>query len=103
MPWSQGGLRLSHPISCMPPPEKKEGEEELKPGGFDIKIFGLAAPMITKTAREVTKTAMDFILKLRMDGFHIGKDYIQIEVMSSRGFPEMGQLTWRSTDTHTWR
>ena len=73
MPWSQGGLRLSHPISCMPPPEKKEGEEELKPGGFDIKIFGLAAPMITKTAREVTKTAMDFILKLRMDGFHIGR------------------------------
>ena len=68
-----GGLRLSHPISCMPPPEKKEGEEELKPGGFDIKIFGLAAPMITKTAREVTKTAMDFILKLRMDGFHIGR------------------------------
>ena len=29
--------------------------------------------MITKTAREVTKTAMDFILKLRMDGFHIGR------------------------------
>ena len=59
----------------MPPPEKKEGEEDPKPGGFDIKIFrlGLAAAMITKTAREVTKTAMDFILKLRMDGFHIGR------------------------------
>jgi hypothetical protein len=59
----------------LPPPEKKEGEVDPKPGGFDIKIFrlGLAAAMITKTAREVTKTAMDFILKLRMDGFHIGR------------------------------
>ena len=60
------------PPYLLPPPEKKE-EEELKPGGFDIKIFRLAAPMITKTAREVTKTAMDFIPKLRMDGFHIGR------------------------------
>ena len=34
----------------MPPPKRKEGEEELKPGGFDIKI-----------AREISKTAMDFI------------------------------------------
>ena len=58
------------PPYLLPPPEKKEAEEELKPGGFDIKIFRLAAPMITKTAREVTKTV---ILKLRMDGFHIGR------------------------------
>ena len=29
--------------------------------------------MISKTAREVTKTAMDYILKLGMDGFHIGR------------------------------
>ena len=73
-----GGVMVSgcadvEPPYLLPPPEKKEGEEELKPGGFDIKIFRLAAPMITKTAREVTKTAMDFILKLRMDGFHIGR------------------------------
>ena len=60
------------PPYLLPPPEKKEGEEDPKPGGFDIKIFRLAAPMITKTAKEVTKTTMDFILKLKMDGFHIG-------------------------------
>jgi len=82
------------PPYLLPPPEKKEGEEELKPGGFDIKIFRLAAPMITKTAREVTKTAMDFILKLRMDGFHIGR------IHSDRGH-EFSE--WHSADTHTWR
>ena len=80
-----GGVMVSgcadvEPPYLLPPPEKKEGEEELKPGGcFDIKIFRLAPPMITKTAREVTKTAMDFILKLRMDGFHIGR------IQSDRG------------------
>ena len=79
-----GGVMVSgcadvEPPYLLPPPEKKEGEEELKPGGFDIKIFRLAAPMITKTAREVTKTAMDFIPKLRMDGFHIGR------ILSGRG------------------
>ena len=61
------------PPYLLPPPEKKEGEEDPKPGGFDKKIFRLAAPMITKTAKEVTETTMDFILKLKMNGFHIGR------------------------------
>ena len=29
--------------------------------------------MITKTAREVSATAMEFVLRLRADGFHIGR------------------------------
>ena len=29
--------------------------------------------MQTKTAREVIKTAMEFLLKLKMDGFHVGR------------------------------
>ena len=64
-----------HPVPpyLLPPPKPKDGEEALKPGGFDTKIFRLASPMITKTAREVTRTTMDMLLKLRMDGFHIGR------------------------------
>ena len=57
----------------MPPPEKKEGDPDPQPGGFDIKIFRLAAPMQTKTSKQVTKTTMEFLLKLKMDGFHVGR------------------------------
>jgi hypothetical protein len=60
MPWSQGGAPSKAPY-LLPPPKRKKGEEELKPGGFDIKILRLAAPMITKTAREISKMAMNFI------------------------------------------
>ena len=61
------------PPYLLPPPEKKEGDPDLQPGGFDTKIFRLVAPMQTKTAREVIKTAMEFLLKLKMDGFHVGR------------------------------
>ena len=64
-----------HPVPpyLLPPSQPKDGEKELQPGGFDTKIFRLASPMITKTAREVTRTTMDMLLRLRMDGFHIGR------------------------------
>ena len=43
------------PPYLLPPPEKKEGEENPKTGGFDIKIFRLAAPIITKLQRKSPK------------------------------------------------
>jgi hypothetical protein len=98
MPWSQGGAPSKAPY-LLPPPKRKKGEEELKPGGFDIKILRLAAPMITKAAREVTKTAMDFILKLRMDGFHIGRIHSDRDHEFSGVFRNMAY----SADMHTWR
>jgi hypothetical protein len=55
--------------------------------------------MITKTAREVTKTAMDFILKLRMDGFHIGRIHSDRDHEFSGVFRNMAY----SADMHTWR
>ena len=59
-PKSEGGGPPQPPY-LLPPPEQKKGDPEPGPGGFDIKIFRLAAPMITKTAREVTKTTMEFL------------------------------------------
>ena len=33
----------------------------------------MALPMVTKTSREVSATAMEFILRLRADGYHVGR------------------------------
>ena len=74
------------PPYLLPPPKPKDGEQPLQPGGFDTKIFRLASPMITKTAREVTRTTMDMLLRLRMDGFHIGR------IHSDRGREFAGQF-----------
>ncbi|CAL1136331.1 unnamed protein product [Cladocopium goreaui] len=63
-----------------------EVHPEEEEGGFDTKIFRLASPMITKTAREVTRTTMDMLLRLRMDGFHIGR------IHSDRGREFAGQF-----------
>ena len=67
------GGGLPPPPYLLPPPEKKERDPDPQPGGFDIKIFRLAAPMQTKTSKQVTKTTMEFLLKLKMDGFHVGR------------------------------
>ena len=98
----QGGAPPEPPY-FLPPPEKKEREEELKPGGFDIKIFRLAAPMITKIAREVSKTAMDFIFNSQNGWLPHWKSTFRSRSWVLRSFPQMGQLTWHSADTHTWR
>lgn len=39
----------------------------------EMRVFRLVAPMVTKTAKEVTRTTMDFVLQLRMDGFHVSR------------------------------
>lgn len=38
---------------------------------MEIRVFRLALPMLSKKAAEVTKTTMEFILRLRMDGYHV--------------------------------
>ena len=50
--------------------EKLEEQTEL-PEGFKIEVFRMAAPMASKHSSEVTQTAMEFILRLRADGFFI--------------------------------
>ena len=51
---------------------KEKGPEDLEET-TEVRVFRLALPMITKTAREVSATAMEFVLRLRADGFHIGR------------------------------
>ncbi|CAL1129507.1 unnamed protein product [Cladocopium goreaui] len=59
-----------------------EEKEEEQPGpaieGPDIeetelRVFRLGLPMVTKTSREVAKTTMEFVLKLKADGFHVNR------------------------------
>ena len=51
--------------------EKKEGSEKEGPKEFETRIFRLAAPMFSKKAKEVVRAAMDMLLRLRADGFHV--------------------------------
>ena len=43
------------------------------PEGFNVQVFRMALPMSSKHSSEVTQTAMEFILRLRADGFFISK------------------------------
>eukprot|EP00434_Breviolum_minutum_P006947 symbB.v1.2.006133.t1/scaffold365.1/size219215/8 len=56
--------------------EEEEGREEEGERGkqeFEVRKFRMASPMITKRAEEVTKVVMEFILKLRMDGYYVNR------------------------------
>ena len=39
----------------------------------ELRVFRLGLPMVTKTSREVAKTTMEFVLKLKADGFHVNR------------------------------
>ena len=49
--------------------ERREDLEEKT----EVRIFRLALPMTTKTAREVSSTTMDMLMKLKVDGFTVAK------------------------------
>ena len=53
----------------LPGPPKEESLEETT----ELRVFRMALPMVTKTSREVSATAMEFILRLRADGYHVGR------------------------------
>ena len=65
------GLGGGDPVRLVAPSEEK-GPEDLEEK-TEVRVFRLALPMITKTAREASATAMEFVLRLRADGFHIGR------------------------------
>ena len=48
---------------------EREGEERQE--DFKIRTFHLALPMLSKKALEVTKTTMEMILRLRIDGYWV--------------------------------
>ena len=47
--------------------------EEKPPKDFKIETFRLALPMHSKKAKEVTRTTMDMLLRLRMDGYSVAQ------------------------------
>ncbi len=49
---------------------EEKGEEKQE---FEIRTYRMAAPMTSKKAEEVTKVIMEFILKLRMDGYYVNR------------------------------
>ena len=61
------------------PKEDEEVKEE-----FELRTFRMAAPMTSKKAEEVTRTTMEFILKLRIDGHYVNR------IHSDQGHEFMG-------------
>ena len=58
----------------------------------ELRCFRMCLPMITKTSREVTATVMEFVLRLRADGYHVGR------IHSDRGHEFNGEFVrWART------
>ena len=53
--------------------ERRKAELQEAQQKFEMRTFRLASPMTSKKAREVTRATMDQILRLRADGFHVGR------------------------------
>ena len=53
--------------------EKRNSELQEAQQKFEMRTFRLASPMTSKTAAEVRRATMDQILRLRADGFHVGR------------------------------
>ena len=54
-------------------PLKKDEKVEGPPDDFRVEVYRLALPMQCKKSREVTKTVMEMILRLRMDGYNVNQ------------------------------
>ena len=66
------GLARGEPVRLPAPPEEEEEPGKLEEE-TELRVYRMALPMVTKTAREVSATAMEFVLRLRADGYHIGR------------------------------
>ncbi len=59
--------------------EEKKGEDEEEenqegtPGDYEMRVFRMATPLSSKQGQEVLRGAMEFILRLKMDGYHVGQ------------------------------
>ena len=61
---------------CDPEEEQKEVDEENPPEGFVVKVFRMGLPMSSKGSKEVTRTAMEFLLRLKADGYNVSRIHI---------------------------
>ena len=76
-------------------PQPRRGDRPPEGQGLEeteLRCFRLCLPMITKTSREVTATVMEFVLRLRADGYHVGR------IHSDRGHEFSGEFVrWANT------
>ena len=75
--------------------EDQEGQQEAEDGpqgedgDYEIRVFKMALPLRSKKAREVTRVAMEMVLKLKIDGYHVNR------IHSDRGHEFLGSFeTW---------
>ena len=54
-------------------PPKDESYPEEPPKDFEVRTYRMVLPMTSKASPEVTKTVMEFILRLRIEGYHISR------------------------------
>ena len=59
------GAEPAEPLQTHGPPTLEEATE--------LRVFRVALPMKSKKAREVVATVMEFVLRLRSEGYHIGR------------------------------
>ena len=52
-------------------PESHGRQEQAPPKDFWIEVYRMALPMRNKKSKEVTRTTMELITRLRMDGFYV--------------------------------
>ena len=60
---------LSEPTSLR---EEGEAEEDGEKEEFEVRVYRMALPMSSKSSLEVTRTAMELMLRAKADGFYIG-------------------------------
>lgn len=69
--------------------EKQKIDEALEQEEAEIRLFKLVLPLRSKKAKEVTRAAMEMILKLKIDGYHVNR------IHSDRGHEFLGSFeTW---------
>ncbi|CAL1129619.1 unnamed protein product [Cladocopium goreaui] len=75
--------------------EDQDGQQEAEDGpqsedkDYEIRVFKMALPLRSKKAREVTRVAMEMVLKLKIDGYHVNR------IHSDRGHEFLGSFeTW---------
>ena len=73
----------------------QDGQQEAEDGpqsedkDYEIRVFKMALPLRSKKAREVTRVAMEMVLKLKIDGYHVNR------IHSDRGHEFLGSFeTW---------
>ena len=52
-------------------PELSREDQDGGQGDFEVRVFRMALPMSSKASPEVTKTVMELLLRLRIDGYHV--------------------------------